>query len=108
MEWDGRENDQQGWERPVHAVSSQKASVLREVEEPVGVVSTKLSRKLPTEGAVSRPPAWIKKFKPNVTQNSMTIRRFLIVDYSDCKYLGKESNSKRCVPISTLAGSRTK
>ncbi|GBN07039.1 hypothetical protein AVEN_201773-1 [Araneus ventricosus] len=48
------------------------------------------------------PSAWIKKFEPIVTQDPMTIR----------KYLGKESNSKRCVlikcvPISTLAGSRT-
>ncbi|GBM54815.1 hypothetical protein AVEN_6241-1 [Araneus ventricosus] len=46
-------------------------------------------------------PAWIK-IEPVVTQDPMTIG----------KYLGKESNSKRsswikCVPISTLAGSRT-
>ncbi|GBM86607.1 hypothetical protein AVEN_153036-1 [Araneus ventricosus] len=40
------------------------------------------------KGAVSPPPAWIKKFEPIVTQDPMTIR----------KYLGKESNSKRCVP----------
>ncbi|GBM35213.1 hypothetical protein AVEN_175817-1 [Araneus ventricosus] len=43
-----------------------------------------------------------KKFVPIVTQDPMTNR----------KYLGKESNSKRCVPIkcvpiSTLAGSKT-
>ncbi|GBM70270.1 hypothetical protein AVEN_63917-1 [Araneus ventricosus] len=65
---------------------------------PAGVVSPKLSRILLEKGAVSSPQAWIKKFEPIVTQDPMTIR----------KYLGKESNSKRCVPISTLAGSRTK
>ncbi|GBO04766.1 hypothetical protein AVEN_210470-1 [Araneus ventricosus] len=65
--------------------------------QPAGVVSPKLSRILLEKNAVSPPPAWIKKFEPIVTQDPMTIR----------KYLGKESNSKRCVPISTLAGSRT-
>ncbi|GBO35507.1 hypothetical protein AVEN_168963-1 [Araneus ventricosus] len=68
-----------------------------------GVFSPKLSRILPQKGAVSPPTSWIKKFEPTVTQDPMTIR----------KYLGKESNSKRCVPIkclpiSTLTGSRTK
>ncbi|GBO34061.1 hypothetical protein AVEN_167858-1 [Araneus ventricosus] len=71
--------------------------------KPAGVVSLKLSRILLEKGAVYPPPAWIKEFEPIVTQDPMTIR----------KYLGKESNSKRCVlikcvPISTLAGSRTK
>ncbi|GBL77157.1 hypothetical protein AVEN_154070-1, partial [Araneus ventricosus] len=58
-------------------------------KEPAGVVSPKLSRIHLEKGAVSPPPAWIKKFEPIVTQDPMTIR----------KYLGKESNSKRCVPI---------
>ncbi|GBM24801.1 hypothetical protein AVEN_132328-1 [Araneus ventricosus] len=49
-----------------------------------GVVSPKLSRILLEKGAVSPPPAWIKKFEPIVTQDPMTIR----------KYLGKESNSQ--------------
>ncbi|GBL93414.1 hypothetical protein AVEN_219523-1 [Araneus ventricosus] len=71
-------------------------------KEPAGVFSPKLSRILLEKGAVSPPPAWIKKFEPIVTQDPMTIR----------KYLGKESNLKSCVPIkyvpiSTLAGSRT-
>ncbi|GBM29295.1 hypothetical protein AVEN_106695-1 [Araneus ventricosus] len=69
-------------------------------KKPAGVFSPKLSRILLEKGAV--PPAWINKFEPIVTQDPMTIR----------KYLGKESNSKRCVPIKcvpipTLAGSRT-
>ncbi|GBN24681.1 hypothetical protein AVEN_59049-1 [Araneus ventricosus] len=75
---------------------------LRYCYEPKGVVSPKLSRILLEKDAVSSPPAWIKKFEPIVTQSPMTIR----------KYLGKESDSKRClpikgVPISSLAGSRT-
>ncbi|GBN20858.1 hypothetical protein AVEN_260581-1 [Araneus ventricosus] len=70
--------------------------------KPAGVVSPKLSRILLENGAVSPPPAWIKKFEPIVTQDPTTIR----------KYLGKKSNSKRCVPIkciaiSTLYRSRT-
>ncbi|GBM86986.1 hypothetical protein AVEN_231790-1 [Araneus ventricosus] len=36
------------------------------------------------KGAVSPPPAWIKKFEPIVTQDPMTIR----------KYLGKAPNSQ--------------
>ncbi|GBL92474.1 hypothetical protein AVEN_94240-1 [Araneus ventricosus] len=60
--------------------------------KPVGVVSPKLSRILPQKGAVSPPPAWIKKLEPIATQDPMTIR----------KYLGKKSNSKRCVPIKCI------
>ncbi|GBN57326.1 hypothetical protein AVEN_115494-1 [Araneus ventricosus] len=52
--------------------------------EPAGVVSPKISRILLEKGAVSPPPAWIKKFEPVVTQDPMTIR----------KYLGKKSNSQ--------------
>ncbi|GBO43595.1 hypothetical protein AVEN_27135-1, partial [Araneus ventricosus] len=52
--------------------------------KPAGVVSPKLSRILLEKGAVSPPPAWMKKFEPIVTQDPMTIR----------KYLGKESNSQ--------------
>ncbi|GBN68809.1 hypothetical protein AVEN_13116-1 [Araneus ventricosus] len=68
-------------------------SASRLIMKPAGVVSPKLSRILLEKGAVSPPPAWIKKFEPTVTQDPMTIR----------KYLGKKSNSKRCVPISTLS-----
>ncbi|GBN31412.1 hypothetical protein AVEN_105329-1 [Araneus ventricosus] len=64
--------------------------------EPAGVVSPKLSRILLEKGAVS--PSVDKKIRTYCNPGSMTIR----------KYLGKESNSKRCVPISTLACSRTK
>ncbi|GBO18853.1 hypothetical protein AVEN_271801-1 [Araneus ventricosus] len=76
---------------------------MRNKLKPVGVFYPKLSSILLEKGAVSPPPAWIQKFEPIVTQDPMTIR----------KYFGKESNSKRCVPIkcvpiSTLAGSRTK
>ncbi|GBN52680.1 hypothetical protein AVEN_47386-1 [Araneus ventricosus] len=78
----------------------------RSLLKPAGVFSPKLSRILPQKGAVSPSPAWLKKFEPTVTQNPMTMRRFFIIVIE--KYLGKESNSKRCVPISTLAGSRTK
>ncbi|GBN68348.1 hypothetical protein AVEN_34088-1 [Araneus ventricosus] len=60
--------------------------------EPAGVVSPKLSRTLLETGAVSPPPAWIETFEPIVTQDPMTIK----------KYLGKESNSKRCVPIKCI------
>ncbi|GBO37805.1 hypothetical protein AVEN_18986-1 [Araneus ventricosus] len=52
--------------------------------KPAGVVSPKLSRILLEKGALSPPPAWIKKFGPIVTQDPMTVR----------KYLGKESNSQ--------------
>ncbi|GBM87686.1 hypothetical protein AVEN_1145-1 [Araneus ventricosus] len=52
--------------------------------QPAGVVSPKLSRILLEKDAVSPPPAWIKKFEPIVTQDPMTIR----------KYVGKESNSQ--------------
>ncbi|GBM82779.1 hypothetical protein AVEN_10409-1 [Araneus ventricosus] len=62
-------------------------------KKPAGVVSPKLSRILLEKGAVSPPLAWIKQFEPIVTQDPMTIR----------KYLGKKSNSKRCIPISTLS-----
>ncbi|GBL84387.1 hypothetical protein AVEN_117158-1 [Araneus ventricosus] len=65
--------------------------------KPAGVFSPKLSRILPQKGAVSPSPAWLKKFEPTVTQNPMTIRRFFIIVIE--KYLGEESNSKRCVPI---------
>ncbi|GBM86752.1 hypothetical protein AVEN_198518-1 [Araneus ventricosus] len=54
------------------------------ITKSAGVLSPKLSRKLLEKGAVSPPPAWIKKFEPIVTQDPMTIR----------KYLGKESNSQ--------------
>ncbi|GBO21732.1 hypothetical protein AVEN_198234-1 [Araneus ventricosus] len=57
--------------------------------KPAGVFSPKLSSILLKKGAVSPPPSWIKKIERIVTQDPMTIR----------KYLGKESNSKRCVPI---------
>ncbi|GBM09938.1 hypothetical protein AVEN_86820-1 [Araneus ventricosus] len=57
---------------------------IRTLEKPAGVVSPKLSRILLEKGAVYPPPAWIKKFEPLVTQDPMTIR----------KYLGKESNSQ--------------
>ncbi|GBM98560.1 hypothetical protein AVEN_186097-1 [Araneus ventricosus] len=60
--------------------------------KPAGVVSPKLSRILLEKGAVSPPSAWIKNFEPIVTQDQMTIR----------KYLGKKSNSKRCVPIKCI------
>ncbi|GBN95555.1 hypothetical protein AVEN_24657-1 [Araneus ventricosus] len=67
------------------------------LKEPAGVFSPKLSRILPQKGAVSPSPAWLKKLEPTVTQIPMTIRRFFIIVIE--KYLGKESNSKRCVPI---------
>ncbi|GBN86143.1 hypothetical protein AVEN_96156-1 [Araneus ventricosus] len=51
------------------------------VFKTAGVVSPKLSRILLEKGAVSPPLAWIKKFEPIVTQDPMTIR----------KYLGKKS-----------------
>ncbi|GBM85518.1 hypothetical protein AVEN_16055-1 [Araneus ventricosus] len=65
--------------------------------KPAGVFSPKLSRILPPKGAVSPSPAWLKKSEPTVIQNPMTIGRFFIIVIE--KYLGKESNSKRCVPI---------
>ncbi|GBL97556.1 hypothetical protein AVEN_241295-1 [Araneus ventricosus] len=65
--------------------------------KPAGVFSPQLSRILPQKGAVSLPPAWLKKFEPTVTQNPMTIGRFFIIVIE--KYPGKESDSKRCVPI---------
>ncbi|GBM30760.1 hypothetical protein AVEN_30582-1 [Araneus ventricosus] len=46
-------------------------------EKPAGVVSPKLSRILLEKGAVSPPPAWIKKFEPTVTQDPMTVRKYL-------------------------------
>ncbi|GBM38140.1 hypothetical protein AVEN_1531-1 [Araneus ventricosus] len=58
--------------------------ILLKLEKPAGVVSPKLFRILFEKGAVSPSPAWIKKFEPIVTQDPMTIR----------KYLGKESNSQ--------------
>ncbi|GBN05314.1 hypothetical protein AVEN_67892-1 [Araneus ventricosus] len=73
-----------------------KLSVFPKVE-PAGVFSPKLFRILPQKGAISPSPAWLKKFEPTVTQNPMTIRRLFIIVIE--KYLGKESNSKRCVPI---------
>ncbi|GBM76804.1 hypothetical protein AVEN_85102-1 [Araneus ventricosus] len=60
--------------------------------KPAGVVSPTLSRILLEKSAVSPPPAWMKNFEPIVTQDPMTIR----------KYLGKKSNSKRCVPIKCI------
>ncbi|GBO31790.1 hypothetical protein AVEN_152041-1, partial [Araneus ventricosus] len=45
--------------------------------KPAGVVSPKLSRILLEKSAVSPPPAWIKKFEPIVTQDPMTIRKYL-------------------------------
>ncbi|GBN85589.1 hypothetical protein AVEN_106503-1 [Araneus ventricosus] len=63
------------------------------LNKPAGVVYPKLSRILLEKDAVSPPPASIKKFEPFVTQDPMTI----------AKYLGKESSSKRCVPISMRA-----
>ncbi|GBL70135.1 hypothetical protein AVEN_30883-1 [Araneus ventricosus] len=60
--------------------------------KPAGVVSPKLSHILLEKGAVYPPPACIKKFEPIVTQDPMTIG----------KYLGKKSNSKRCVPIKCI------
>ncbi|GBN62699.1 hypothetical protein AVEN_177998-1 [Araneus ventricosus] len=88
-----------GPKKNIHEVSDHG----RYNRKPAGVFSPKLSLIPLEKGAVSPPHAGIKKFEPIVTQNSMTIR----------KYLGKESNSERCVPmkcvpISTLAGSRTK
>ncbi|GBM09464.1 hypothetical protein AVEN_141388-1 [Araneus ventricosus] len=68
-------------------------------KETSGRALPKLSRILPQKGAVSPSPAWLKKFEPIVIQNSMTIRRFFIIVIE--KYLGKESNSKRRVPIKT-------
>ncbi|GBM86606.1 hypothetical protein AVEN_153035-1 [Araneus ventricosus] len=68
--------------------------------KPAGVFSPKLSRILPQKGAVSPSPAWLKKFESTVTQNPMTVRRFFIIVIE--KYLGKESNSKRGVPIFPL------
>ncbi|GBN56009.1 hypothetical protein AVEN_61115-1 [Araneus ventricosus] len=46
--------------------------------KPAGVVSPKLSRILLEKGAVSPPRAWIKKFEPIVTQDPMTIRKYLV------------------------------
>ncbi|GBM53446.1 hypothetical protein AVEN_109352-1 [Araneus ventricosus] len=46
-------------------------------EKPAGVVSPTFSRILLEKGAVSLPPTWIKKFEPNVTQDPMTIRKYL-------------------------------
>ncbi|GBM65088.1 hypothetical protein AVEN_151452-1 [Araneus ventricosus] len=63
------------------------------------VISPKLSRILPEKVLFPLPPSGYKKFEPTVTQNPMTIRRFIIVNYSDCEIFRKESNSKRCVPI---------
>ncbi|GBM49644.1 hypothetical protein AVEN_259183-1 [Araneus ventricosus] len=65
------------------------------MKKPAGVVYPKLSCILLEKGAVSPPPAWIKKFEPIVTQDPMTIR----------KYLSKKSNSKRCVPIKCIPNS---
>ncbi|GBM07367.1 hypothetical protein AVEN_187901-1 [Araneus ventricosus] len=83
--------------------------------KPAGVFSPKLSRILSQKDTVSPSPAWLKKFEPTVIQNPMAIRRFFIIVIE--KYLGKESNSKRCLPIKatiyrtllgfTLAVSRT-
>ncbi|GBL95965.1 hypothetical protein AVEN_227181-1 [Araneus ventricosus] len=46
-------------------------------KQPAGLVSPKLSRILLEKGAVSAPPAWIKKFEPIVTQDPLTIRKYL-------------------------------
>ncbi|GBO02651.1 hypothetical protein AVEN_118176-1 [Araneus ventricosus] len=67
--------------------------------KPAGVFSPKLSRIIPQKDSFSPSPAWLKEFEPTVIQNPMTIRRFSITVIE--KYLGKESNSKRCVPIKT-------
>ncbi|GBM80076.1 hypothetical protein AVEN_206915-1 [Araneus ventricosus] len=67
-------------------------------EKPAGVFAPKLSRILPRKGAVSPSPAWLKKIGTYCYQNPMAIRRFFIIVIE--KYLGKESNSKTCVPIS--------
>ncbi|GBN03878.1 hypothetical protein AVEN_232717-1 [Araneus ventricosus] len=68
------------------------------MNKPAGVFSPKLSRILPQKGAVYPSPAWLKNFESTVvTQNPMTIKRFFIIVIE--KYLGKESNSKRCVLI---------
>ncbi|GBM78947.1 hypothetical protein AVEN_40511-1 [Araneus ventricosus] len=64
----------------VYEVYGESTAIIK----PAVVVSPKLSRILLEKGAVSPPPAWIKKFEPIVTQDPMTIR----------KYLGKESNSQ--------------
>ncbi|GBO03708.1 hypothetical protein AVEN_68003-1 [Araneus ventricosus] len=60
--------------------------------KPAGVVSPKLSRILLEKGAVSPPPAWIKKIEPIVTQVPMTIR----------KYLGKRLFLLALVPVLLL------
>ncbi|GBL90741.1 hypothetical protein AVEN_226174-1 [Araneus ventricosus] len=72
--------------------------------QPSGVFSPKLSRILPPKVAVSPSPAWLKKFEPTVIQNPMTIGRFFIIVIE--KHLGKESNSKRCVPIFRSCGTQ--
>ncbi|GBO37414.1 hypothetical protein AVEN_233986-1 [Araneus ventricosus] len=53
------------------------AQLIEYEKKPAGVVSPKLSHILLEKGAVSPPPAWIKKFEPIVTQDPMTIRKYL-------------------------------
>ncbi|GBM99641.1 hypothetical protein AVEN_169168-1 [Araneus ventricosus] len=88
---------------PKHSFVKPKCPAFRKKEthhnnfKPAGVFFPKLSRILPQKGAVSPSPARLKKFEPTVTQNPISIRRFFIIVIE--KYLGKESNSKSCVPI---------
>ncbi|GBM75015.1 hypothetical protein AVEN_191505-1, partial [Araneus ventricosus] len=68
---------------PKHSFERPKCPAFRKKEthhnnfKPAGVFCPKLSRILPEKGAVSPPPAWIKKFEPIVTQDPMTIRKYL-------------------------------
>ncbi|GBO06483.1 hypothetical protein AVEN_230429-1 [Araneus ventricosus] len=55
------------------------------VLKPEGVVSSKLSRILSQKGAVSLPPAWIKKIRTYCNPESNDYQKVPIVDYSDCK-----------------------
>ncbi|GBN81379.1 hypothetical protein AVEN_161538-1 [Araneus ventricosus] len=82
---------------PLKELSPQTVKSNLGEKTPAGVFSLQLSRILPHKGAVSPPPAWIKRFEPTVIQNPMTVRRSFIIVIE--KYLGKESNSKRCAPI---------
>ncbi|GBM85684.1 hypothetical protein AVEN_140248-1 [Araneus ventricosus] len=58
-------------------------------KEPAGVVSLKRSRLLLEKAAVSPPAAWIKKFEPIVTQDPMTIRKYLVLKKREGSWDGR-------------------
>ncbi|GBL88341.1 hypothetical protein AVEN_103006-1 [Araneus ventricosus] len=83
------------------------AKVGLSIVKPAGVVSPKFSRILLEKGAVSPPPAWIKKFEPIVTQDPMTIRNqirrdaFRLNEYRLLLFLG----SRTILPRAQIATS---